>query len=441
MRLAVNIGSKTVDARQIRVRDALNEPGTASFRLIGPNDSPVDLTAYIVVELVGAQGTPVMAAHATNAEIDGEDLNVEASGSAQLAGSTIRGFWSDGVDPLETFHALARQVGFPEERLNVEGLDEHPEAVHTVDALVEGLPLVGPVTVGGVLFRPITPQVSVAGFAPIYDALLEWGFRPDSVAQVSVSAVRMYDAEEEGLDQIQRALDAVVGVATYGFTRLPWGGVLPFARDQIRAKPTLVPCVLVTASTSRRWLHGLGSDTVEPDLQLDALIAKWMPLLAEVLPVTLARSLRALRDASTSSRDPLARCQSLFDALEYFTAGTKLPKIVRRTSVVAAVDAIDRLDLPTRERERLCKVLSDANNAPLMAKVRYQADQDGTIVSDPEWGLLAKLRRSRNQAGHGDEAKAPEQHDLEWAASIVSRLIMHSWAASNARLVRPAATS
>ena len=147
-------------------------------------------------------------------------------------------------------------------------------------------------------------------------------------------------------------------------------------------------------------------------------------------------ALAACRRA-VSEREPLARVQALWDAIEFLVAGYRAPKLFAHTELDALKAAIPAT-ISTALRERAEKVISELNQPPLMARLRALIEDVGLPCSDAEVDLLVELRRIRNRAAHGRVAKPPAPDTLDYATAIACRLVTAKlWAEARAGDVHP----
>jgi hypothetical protein len=60
-------------------------------------------------------------------------------------------------------------------------------------------------------------------------------------------------------------------------------------------------------------------------------------------------------------------------------------------------------------------------------KMKDRAAADGVPLADSEITLLNYIRKARNASAHGKPPLYVSDHDLRWAVSIVSRLLIYRW--------------
>ena len=68
--------------------------------------------------------------------------------------------------------------------------------------------------------------------------------------------------------------------------------------------------------------------------------------------------------------------------------------------------------------------IGELNDPPLMVRLRSVLEAEGTPVTDAEIALLRRLRDSRNDAVHGRSTALPDQEDVRYATSVVSRMLI-----------------
>jgi len=69
-------------------------------------------------------------------------------------------------------------------------------------------------------------------------------------------------------------------------------------------------------------------------------------------------------------------------------------------------------------------VVGQLNNAPLLIRLKKQLDDDKVPIDEGEIELLLKLRKLRNDVVHGRRSILPEPEDIEYAISIVARMLL-----------------
>jgi hypothetical protein len=433
-------GKREFTTRGGHVKSALNQMTVANFSIETAHTSPIDLSSPLSVVVVeagaGPEGevrSPRFSGHVTSGRFNGTQLHVDAESGREFAETTNGVFASLRVPPLEIAYFLARGAGLPDERIKIEGLKALPPEVFLVQMLVSGVHLDTKVRHRGVSLEPLGDSddgVNLGPFARAAEYISPAGLRPACLVTVYVTARRMLDAEEEGVSRIRQYLDGLLATSAYGLSHDPWGQELDFDRDHIRARPSAIPFVAVSGVRTRRtWMHAIGNSVASTELNLASTFDRWSSLLLVDPDAELRRALSAFRDAADDARDIIDRCQAISTSLEFYCASSRPPKIVAPSAMKAAREAIKALDLDAEERSRLLDVINTANNPPLFARIRFQAERDAVPLLDEEWELLRRLRSARNDAVHGHRADANvvDFHDVRWGVSILARLLLYRW--------------
>lgn len=426
-RVHVYFGDTEVGAAidKVQTRSTVNELASAEFRLdlaLVPNVA-IDFSAEVRIVAEHAETQyPLFTGNVVNAEIDGEVAHVRCGAGIALEEQLMPPFASADLRGVDMLYLILRSVGFTEERMQLDGLDELPVEPFEVTVPIDGataheqkaigdVRLLVPAEVEGALDTLNVADELAARFlgAPLYARAFEVG-------------ARGFDVEQEALREIDTAL-AWLGVrATFGLARLPTGAAVSFRRAQARARPTRRDVVLLRGlDTARRWIRILGTSPETSALPLDE--PGWFePPLPAALTAQDRQALLACRRAA-AEHDPLGRVNALWDSLEFYVANTALPPLFTKSDLKAI-----RGDLPeglsAMQLQRVEGRLAELNAPPLMARLRAALSQDEVPISEGEMTLLQRLRRLRNTAVHGREAELPRAHELEQALAIVSRMLV-----------------
>src|SRR5439155_15297841 len=206
-------------------------------------------------------------------------------------------------------------------------------------------------------------------------------------ALARVQALLLVVAEEAAVPLIEAAIDRLALEAQYSLATDPAGTALPFARAALLTDPTAVRTALVQGHCSgRTWLRSLDNPPVPTS-------AAGRRLVLQVLPDDPAwtDALRAWRRAVRET-DPLAAVGALFEAVEFYAAGTKVPHVLSHGELHDVAKAIDVLDLAPEKHTRLADVLARANEPPLRIRLVAALDADGVPYSAEEIERLWRLR-------------------------------------------------
>jgi hypothetical protein len=420
----VRIGGVEVSAAigLSRVTSAVSTLPVASLVLdpdLLPPD-PVDLLAAITVDRpadVRRFTGLVVAAHAA-----GHQLTVEARSGTALTEGVIPGLTQRGVPGFELVHLLGRMSGLRDDQMNIEGMDTLPREVFEVVVAVTGLTISQPLQVGTVRLLPAPAGLRILDGLPT--AAFDRPFREAPChALVLRTAYRGVDAEQDALHQVRTALAWIAVRVRYALLRLPDETLQSFSRQDARSLPQATDLVAIHGLRSgRTWLRVTSEASRAPTLTLDANPYLMQPPLPSMLTLQDRQALLACQRAAAEP-DPLARVQALWEAIEFYVAGARVPPMFTREQLSAFRSAIP-VDLNNEQRQRVLDKISELNDPPLMVRLRSVLEAEDTPVTDVEISLLRRLRDLRNDAVHGRSTDLPDPEDVRYATSVVSRMLI-----------------
>jgi hypothetical protein len=404
------------------IHQALNSRGDVDLRLdvAALPPVPVDYLAPLSYRSSGSGVRADFVGHAASARPEGGLIQLEAHGASLLVEQGPGLFVAIGVAHNELVYTMARSAGMSDDELFIGRLDELAPELFEVMTPLHGVAVDAPRTVAGVTVLPANHVI---------DRLVGLGFRDDAdelhadaFALSLQTAALAYGAEQAGLGDIDTALDWLATRLQHALAVLPDGTTQPFDRTQRLARPRRGDVVAIRGlTTGRRWLRSASPEALGLRARLDAddpLLRIDMQSLSATHRLALAACRRA-----TSERDPLARVQALWEAIEFLVAGVKVPHRWAK----ADLKAIKRHlldDLPSALRRRAEKAIDDLNQSPLMARFRELIEREGLPISEAEIDLLKAIRSVRNDAAHGRPAAAPPPAELDYATAIVGRLVV-----------------
>jgi hypothetical protein len=357
-----------------------------------------------------------------------DGVQVTALGGISLAESLSGGLAVRGVPNFELVYVLARSGGLRDEQLRIDGLDRLPRETFEVIAPVDAVELDGALDFGGVRFVPAAVGARALSALEVSDEMRA-AYETPAYALALVTTTRALVAEEEGLAQIDLALAWLTTRLRFGFATLPGGHTLRFTRTESLAQPNRRDLVLVRGMlTSRQWLRRPGS---VPERRTVRLIADGARLDPNMPSMTLQGrlALGALARA-TSELDPLARVHALFEAIEFYASGVTVPSLFTKSERQALIRSLPQ-SFNDEQRERVGELVQKLNNPPLLVQLMRALDTDGVPMAAGEVDLLWRLRALRNDVVHGRRSELPAAEDVEYATSIVARMLVYR-AATNA---------
>lgn len=357
-------------------------------------------------------------------EADG--VAVSALGGVSLAESLIGGLAARGLPNFELVYVLARSGGLRDEQLSIDGLDTLPRETFEIVAPTDGVVVEEAVDFGGVRFLP--PAIGARGLSALdVSDEMRVDYDAPAYALALVTATRTLTAEEQGLAEIDLALAWLTTRLRYGLAILPDGRPLPFKRSESLAPATRRDIVAVRGLwTTRQWLRRPPAVAEERTV---ALVPDTARLQRELPTLTLQERLALLALArSTREADPLARVHALFEAIEFYASGVSVPPLLSKSERKAVIRNLPDT-LSEAQRARLRDVVARANDVPLRIRLMRALDEDDVPIASGEIDLLWHLRELRNDVVHGRRSELPANEDVEYATSIVARMLVYRAAA------------
>lgn len=360
-----------------------------------------------------------------SADPDGSRVAVKALSAVSLAESLIGAMVSRGVPGYELIHLLTRTGGMRDEMLNIQGLEALPRETFEIVVPLDGIAVDEPVDFAGVRFLPAERAVRAIASLDVKDDLREQ-FEAPAYCLALVTAERCLDAEERGLAAIALALSWATVRLRYGLALLPDGRVLPFRRSESLSTPTRRDLVAVRAlATTRQWLRQPTSVAERRTAQLALGDARLDP---ELPRITLQERLAILALARAANEaDALAAVQALFEAIEFYVHGVSLPHLFSKAELRKIKSSVAER-LTVEQEDRFGHLLGGLNNAPLLERLRRAIDEDAVPIVPSEIDLLWRIRLLRNNVVHGRSSELPQSEDVEYATSIVARILIYRMA-------------
>ncbi len=385
------------------------------------HSTPVDYLQP--VEIRNALGEEAFNGNVQRATPDGSKVELECIGGISLTESIMPAYVAQDCSHIEIVYTAAREAGFSDDRMVIQGLDDLPcEAIEVVAPLI-GVSVPAPVKVGDVEFAPATAAQDVlARFNPRPDLADEFE-RATGVARAYVVGARLLDAEQEGLEQIELALGWLTVRGNFGFAMLPKGTLQRFDRAHALARCRRLPVVAVCGTeAARRWLRRPVTDRVERQLDLSPEAQLDHPALSSELAASDANAVLAARRAILPG-EPIQRLHALWEAFEFYVGSKTLPSLFSDEDRKDILDAVkDRLS--ATQRNRLIQMVNGPlNDTPLMGKLLATLEEEAIELSEPEASALRRLRRVRGRTSHGS-ADLPTPDDLQYGCCVLSRALV-----------------
>jgi hypothetical protein len=351
-----------------------------------------------------------------------EGVTVNGLGALGHLDRPIGKFATCGLPTSELIYVLARSGGLRDEQLQIDGLDTLPRETFEIVAPIDGVELDEPTDFGGIRFLPHKIAIRALTALDLNDEMRA-DYDAPAYALALVTATRTLAAEEKGLVEIDVALAWLTTRLRYGLATLPNGNPLPFKRSESLTQVTRRDLVTVRGlMTMRQWLRQPGTTD---ERRLVALVPNGARLPSKMPHFTLQERLALLALArATREPDPLARVHALFESIEFYASGTTITDLFTKNER-RLLRAKLASSFSPEQQERIIGIISNLNNAPLRLRLMQALDEDNVPINNGEVDLLWRLRTLRNDVVHGRRSELPAVEEVDYATSIVARMLVH----------------
>lgn len=412
-----------------------NTQPTARVRVAKAAIAQMSIDWHADVELLSIQdGTPTLLLRGTVYTVeplDAETVELDIRSWPDLLHDVgTPGIFAENAPRADVAWSVLMAAGVDPDSVSVEGKAELPFEEFRVIAPTYGLAVDQPIILDRVELLP-SPQAAPMEVPSELNHLVEPFRACSGVAVVEVSAQTLFEAEQVGLAEIGHALGAALLVQRVASTdsgrASPW-----YSRELAGANLGRYPVVAVLGRWGRRWMRetqavrpaGEGPATLEVE-------ASCLPAFADV-PPQLRQAIASWRRA-VEEIDGVPRLLALWEALEFYAAGVKLPRQFTRSDLKRLKERATA-DLNPDQVERVEGLIQQLTSPPLMAKLEHAAASDGVALSLGDLAVLRRLRKARNDIVHGRRWIVPTNSDLRKGLGVATRLLL-------ARLDRVPSTS
>ncbi|MET3467037.1 hypothetical protein [Microbacterium sp. 1262] len=253
-------------------------------------------------------------------------------------------------------------------------------------------------------------------------AALYRGAKAIAVTHVS-NVTWMSDAEEEGVAVIRRALDWLLVLMRNGASVGSDGTPASFRRDDVRGFLRQSSVAIVTGMQSgRSWARDLRNPVRAGEAQLDKTIQAAPSAPADERS---SQSFAAFRRAADEQLPIAIRVSAIWEALEYYAADVRRqPSFQKHELRALRKRAVD--GLTDDQSRRVEFAIAQLNSSSLQERIWHQASLDGVRVSSGDRNVIARTRGYRNALVHGGDVEDLTRGDVNYAVSVVSRLLLGS---------------
>lgn len=423
IQINASFGNDVRAVRECRVYERLE--GIQGFvgEFVLEDRAPVELANE--VRLIRVDCSPpelLMTGYVATCQSAEEITRIKITSSPQIGESQMPRVTTNLPIP-EVLFTMMLEAGLPPEKVRVADLHVNHEPIVSCFP-VDGLTFGSTSRILGVDFMPLADFRLWPGLA---DQFRSYSEEPaDYIAVVHADGTFMKDAIDAAYSAALAATRMVYGTGLYSLTRSPNDSPLSYDRESARRRATVRTYVSARGLfTGRIWQGGIRSRTFYAD-QVESPLERWPDLPTSPPSESILLAWEAISIAADRDYTPSMRHQALWMAAEYYTATTRLEKLLERQDLSRIRDVVRSIGLEPRKMERVEECLSMANSPPLLIKLTERARLDKAPLSDLEVSTLKRTRTRRNDAAHGRSADA-EERDLQEAARILARLVTFRW--------------
>ncbi|HWO82259.1 MAG TPA: hypothetical protein VNM38_00525 [Solirubrobacterales bacterium] len=400
---------------------ALNELDRAWFSVEMNADLRLEYLAPVKVDI---DGHPMIEGSVVAAFPQGAMVEIHIQSAIAMTEEKMHGMVAQEFGPQDIAYAIARRSGFEDEKIVIHELDDLPHEVFEVVVGIDGIEAQLPMRIGAVTF--VAPEQG-RRILDQFDPQPEWAGEFEdapSHAVVYTTTQRMHNAQVEALGEIDWALSWLAIRTRYGLSHLPDGTLHRYDRSESNATPSRRDLVALRGlQTGRRWIQRLGPRLRASALNLGARSRLEEPSLPRDLPFEIRQAMLSAGRA-LSDEDPIQRSQALWESLEFYMAGRASERLFSPSERKELLSCL-RAAVSKDQHQRVADLLNWIDQPPPKAALRRAIDEEGVPVTESEFGLLFKIRTARNKATHGGEVEIPSDQDLDYACSILSRILVY----------------
>lgn len=379
---------------------------------------------YLAPVKVDVDGHTMIKGSIVAAFPEGGSVEIHVQSAVAMTEATMHGWLRQEVPIQDEVYAVARKSGFDDSHINIHELDKLPHEVFEVVVGINGIEAKPPVRIGGVTFLP---SQSGRRILDRFYSYPEWAEEFEDVsthAVVYVTSQHMHNAQVDALAEIELALSWLAIRARYGLSHLPDGTLHRYQRSESNAAPTRRDLIALRGlQTGRRWMQRLGPRLRASPLKLGARSRLREPGLPRELPFQMHQAMLSAQRA-LSVEDPIQRSQALWESLEFYLASRPSEQLFSSSERSDLLKCL-RAAVPKDQHQRVADLLNWVDQPSPKMALKMAIEEEGIPITGSEFELLAKIRTARNKATHGGGVKIPSDEDLDYACSVLSRVLVH----------------
>ncbi len=433
----VSIGGASIGEHidSLRVTQKLNDLSSAEVKINKSiiNEKPLDYCAPVVIKYptseanpdgVGQHG-PLFAGVVEKATVSDDSITLECQGHFGSIKDSAISSTVTNMHPLEQVYFLVRSTGLSPEQIRIEGIEEFPKETFEILAPIKGVVVESATRIGDVVLLPPNIKNFEKVSLPMSDTRIEESFMTADCHAIHITDENLvYEAEKSGSQSIDDTL-AWLALRSHDGSSHDYNRLIPFHRDATLALPRRMSVIATRGlSTNRRMIRDQDIILRETELNIDHMGEILLPRFNAQKDNMTLHAIRAWYRARRSN-EPLGSILALWDAVEFYTSGSKPPKIFNKEEARELRKEINTLSkkFSHTQAQRINSLYERLNEAPLVVKFKHQMNEEGVLFSEADIDNLLKLRKIRNNAVHGRGVGYVRHEDLKQGISFLARVI------------------
>ncbi len=390
--------------RDLRISQRLNASTTAMLRFDKSDFLELGAVNYLDVVVINSVSQKRLLYTGYIVSIKNEPNNqivIHLDNGVELHETGIKALTVMRVDPREVAYSMARLAGFPQDHIDIPGLDNsRKEMVAFVP--FKGLLIKQDENVSGVQLIALQSIKSIVEKFPKNERSEVWDGFLDADGWISFrfTASHFAEAEDIAIEKADVFLSAYSGLLQYSYSQFRGDFIEWERRDEASNLKRQNYMLLVMTHTGSAWLRDL--------FQLPLLV--W----------------NRFRD----SEDYYVVTIGLWQVVELLSSGVKLSNS-RTQEQLADLSSRAVANLTEEESNLVRASIKRLNDGALIERFKQHRKNIGIVLSKHEHELLDKFRKIRNAIEHGKKPEEPSVQEIKRVKALVNRVILASLTASD----------
>ncbi len=419
--------------RDLTISQRLNASSTAMLRFDKNDFLELGAVNYLDVVVINSVSQKRRLYTGYIVSIKNEPNNqivIHLDNGVELHETGIKALTVMRIDPREVAYSMARLAGFPQDHIDIPGLDN---SLKEMVAFVpfKGLLIEQDEMVSGVQFLALKSVTSIQDKFPKNEKSEVWNGFLDADGWISFrfTASHFADAEDVAIEKADVFLSAYSGLLQYSYSQFSGDFIEWERKDGAINLKRQNYILLVMLHTGSAWLRDL---------------SPYKPIQTDLKPTSKV-DIRSAMDASENFQLPLLVWNRFRDSEDYYvvtiglwqvvellSTGVKLPNS-RTQEQLTDLSSRAVANLTEEERSLVRAAIKRLNDGALTERFKQHLKNIGLVLSKHESDLLEKFRTIRNAIEHGKKAEQTSVQEIKRVKALVNRVILASLTASKSK--------